>query len=56
MSERTQVVRYNLTKSIASLEKQLKVCKNVNEIARLELEVKELQMQLDGAKDGLVKK
>lgn len=41
--------------SITSLERQLEVCKNVNEIARLELEVKELRQQLDGEIDGVVK-
>lgn len=38
---------------ITVLERKIAVCKNVNEIARLELEVKELQEQLDGEIDGL---
>lgn len=50
-----QVIRANLMMSITSLERQLEVCKNVNEIARLELEVKELRQQLDGEIDGVVK-
>tara|TARA_B100000902_G_C27037417_1_gene777606 strand:+ start:517 stop:681 length:165 start_codon:yes stop_codon:yes gene_type:complete len=53
MTKKTQVIRNNLMMGIAELERQLEVCKNVNEIARLELEVKELQMQLDGEIDGL---
>tara|TARA_B100000674_G_C37277056_1_gene661545 strand:- start:370 stop:561 length:192 start_codon:yes stop_codon:yes gene_type:complete len=52
---REQVIRANLMMSITSLERQLEVCKNANEIARLELEVKELQQQLDGEIDGVVK-
>jgi len=52
---REQVIRANLMMSITSLERQLEVCKNANEIARLELEVKELRQQLDGEIDGVVK-
>ena len=52
---REQVIRANLMMSITSLERQLEVCKNANEIARLVLEVKELQQQLDGEIDGVVK-
>ena len=52
---REQVIRANLMMSITSLERQLEVCKNANEIARLVLEVKELQQQLDGEIDGVLK-
>tara|TARA_R100000781_G_scaffold84796_1_gene52222 strand:+ start:777 stop:953 length:177 start_codon:yes stop_codon:yes gene_type:complete len=45
----------NLTIGIAILKQQLKVCKNVSEITRLELEVKELQQRLDGEINGMVK-
>ena len=45
----------NLTIGIALLEQQLKVSKNVSEISRLELEVKELQQRLDGEINGMVK-
>lgn len=45
----------NLTIGIAILEQQLKVCNNVSEISRLELEVRELQKQLDGEINGMVK-
>ena len=45
----------NLTIGIALLEQQLKVSKNVSEISRLELEVKELQQRLNGEINGMVK-
>ena len=53
MTDKSQVRRNNLAMGITVLERKIAVCKNVNEIARLELEVKELQMQLDGEIDGL---
>ena len=45
----------NLTIGIAILQQQLKVCNNVSEISRLELEVRELQKQLNGEINGMVK-
>ena len=45
MTEKSQVRRNNLAMGITVLERKIAVCKNVNEIARLELEVKELQEQ-----------
>jgi|TARA_R110002110_G_C12962954_1_gene671726 hypothetical protein len=45
----------NLTKGVAILEKQLKVCNNISEITRLELEIEDLQEQIEGAKNGTSK-
>lgn len=45
----------NLTIGIALLEQQLKASKNVSEISKLELEVKELQQRLNGEINGMVK-
>ena len=52
---RNEALVNNLTIGIALLEQQLKVSKNVSEITRLELEVKELQQRLDGEINGMVK-
>lgn len=52
---RNEALVNNLTIGIAILKQQLKVCKNVSEITRLELEVKELQTRLDGEINGMVK-
>ena len=52
---RNEALVNNLTIGIALLEQQLKVSKNVSEISRLELEVKELQQRLDGEINGMVK-
>jgi hypothetical protein len=49
---RNEALVNNLTIGIAILEQQLKVCKNVSEISRLELEVKELQERLKGEING----
>ena len=52
---RNEALVNNLTIGIALLEQQLKVSKNVSEISRLELEVKELQQRLNGEINGMVK-